>query len=103
MKHIQLFEQFVSEKKHKSSGSAYLPDYYGSIEKHFTDERREDLEKAGIKVILDPKRETRIKAEWSTEDQAKVLRKEVQYLLDKVFNRGQAKNLLRDWDRHFFN
>ena len=102
MKHVKLFEQFLSEKKHKPSGSTYLPDYYGSIEKHFTDDRRKDLEKAGIKVTQDPERETKIKVEWSTEDQAKMLRKEVQYLLDKVFNRGQAKSLLRDYDRKFF-
>lgn len=96
MKHIKLFEQFVNEKKHKPSGSTYLPAYYGSIEKHFTDERKKDLEDAGINVT--PEREDKIKVEWSTEDQAKKIREEVKYLLDKVFNRGQAKSLLRDWD-----
>jgi hypothetical protein len=92
------FEQHITEKKHKSSGSTYLPDYYDSIEKHFTDDRRKNLEDAGIKVTSDPDRKTKIKVEWSTEDQAKVLRKEIQYLLNKVFNAGRAKNLLRDYD-----
>ena len=92
------FEQHITEKKHKPSGSTYLPDYYDSIEKHFTDDRRKNLEDAGIKVTSDPDRKTKIKVEWSTEDQAKVLRKEIQYLLNKVFNGGRAKNLLRDYD-----
>jgi len=124
MKHIKLFEEFVTEdllegakltlpiqyttyeellieaKKIKDRGEAPLPNYYDAIKNYFGPEQEKALKDLGVEV--DRQGPNIVICKWKTQEGGNAVREEVSRLLKKVFKGSWPSSLLNDWNDNFY-